>query len=77
MKIKEIRLQKVKVFQNDEEIYFGQVDNIPENLKISDIISMHFDSIALKIYKAITPTESAISVFCVELGTMSSIINRK
>ena len=50
MKIKEIRLQKVKVFQNDEEIYFGQVDNIPENLKISDIISMHFDSIALNIY---------------------------
>ena len=24
--------------------------NIPENLKISDIISMHFDSIALNIY---------------------------
>ena len=50
MKIKEIRLQKVKVFQNDEEIYSGEVDSITEDLKNSDIISMNFDSKILKIY---------------------------
>lgn len=46
MKLKEIRLEKIKVYKENSEIYEGLVDNAPQELLDTNVVSLKFkDSI--------------------------------
>ena len=44
LKIKEIRLENIKVYKNDTEIYNGKVENAPNEILESHVSSIHFDT---------------------------------
>ncbi len=51
MKIKEIRLENVKIYnENNEELYSGEIENAPSSLLDLDIKSLAFDSSILIIH---------------------------
>lgn len=49
MKIKEIRLETIIVYKNNEEIYNGEVEDAPEELQNMEITSIHFETSRLVI----------------------------
>ena len=49
MKLKEIRLTDVKIFQNNSLVYQGTVDQAPSDLKDQEIQSIDFESNLLLI----------------------------
>lgn len=49
MKIKEIRLETVKIYRDDSEIYSGKVENASDEIKNSDIKTIHFENSILII----------------------------
>ena len=49
MKIKEIRLETVKIYKNDEELYDGPVENAPQDLLESEVQNIHFDASIINI----------------------------
>ncbi len=51
MKIKEIRLENVKICnKNNEELYSGAIENAPSSLLDLDVDSLNFDSSVLIIH---------------------------
>lgn len=49
LKIKEIRLETVKVFKNKEEIYYGKVEDAPIEILESNVSEIHFEPAFLSI----------------------------